>query len=310
MSPLAEITTSVRGMADAFIARVPYLVVALVVYALFHVLARAIRTLARRFATRGSRHANAGLAIGRLAYGGVLLLGSLVALVIAIPGFTPGQLVSVLGISSVAIGFAFRDILQNFLAGILLLINEPFRVGDQIVLKGMEGTVEEIQTRATLIRTYDGRRIVIPNTELFVNSVVVNTANRIRRLEYDVGVGYGDDVAHVKAVARAALVATPGVLVEPAPDVLVWELAPSAVQVRLRWWIEPPEQFEVVIARDAVLERVKQAFVAAGIDLPFPTQQVLLHDQTEEADGDRARQREGWPPAAGPVALRPSNSPS
>lgn len=298
-APLAEITASIQRMADAFLARLPYLVVALLAFLLFYVLARAIRLAARRFAARASRHANAGLVIGRLAYGGVVLLGALIALVIAIPGFTPGQLISVLGISSVAIGFAFRDILQNFLAGILILINEPFRIGDQIVVNGLEGTVEEVQTRATLIRTYDGRRVVIPNSTLFVNSVVVNTAYAVRRIEYDVGVGYGDDLEQVKRVIRETLCGTPGVLSTPAPDVLVWEFGPNSVNVRVRWWIEPPKQFELVTARDAVLHRVKDALTAAGIDLPFPTQQVLFHDQTEEEDGNRGRQREGWPAGAG-----------
>lgn len=286
-------------MAEAFLARLPYVVVALLAFVLFYLLARTIRLAARRFAERASRHANAGLVIGRLAYGGVVLLGALIALVIAIPGFTPGQLISVLGISSVAIGFAFRDILQNFLAGILILINEPFRIGDQIVVGELEGTVEEVQTRATLIRTYDGRRVVIPNSSLFVNSVVVNTAYPVRRIEYDVGVGYGDDLEHVKRVIRAALADAPGVLPEPAPDVLVWEFAPSSVNVRVRWWIEPPKQFELVTARDAVLHRVKDALTAAGVDLPFPTHQLLFHDQTEERDGDRSRQREGWPVGSG-----------
>ena len=82
----------------------------------------------------------------------------------------------VLGIGSVAIGFAFRDILQNFLAGILLLVTQPFRIGDQIVASNYEGTVEDIQTRATFIRTYDGRHVVVPNADLFTDTVVVNTA--------------------------------------------------------------------------------------------------------------------------------------
>jgi small conductance mechanosensitive channel len=108
--------------------------------------------------------------------------------------FQAGDLIQLLGISGVAIGFAFRDILQNFLAGILILLTEPFQIDDQIVFKGFEGTVENIETRATTIRTYDGRRIVIPNSELFTNSVTVNTAFDNRRLEYDVGIGYGDDI--------------------------------------------------------------------------------------------------------------------
>ena len=223
------------------------------------------------------------------------------ALSVALPSFQPGDVVQVLGISSVAIGFAFRDILQNFLAGILLLITQPFRIGDQIVAKGFEGTVEEIQTRATFIRTYDGRRVVIPNADLFTDTVVVNTAFAHRRLEYDVGIGYGDDVEQARALILKTVQSVEGVLSDPAPDVLLMDLAGSSVNLRVRWWISPPQRADALDARDRVLSATKSALTAAGIDLPFPTQQVLFHDQTETTDGDRARQREGWPAGPGPV---------
>jgi hypothetical protein len=130
---------------------------------LFFVSGGGLHALVRRFAKRSRRHRNRGLVLGRLAQFAMILIGLLIALVIAIPGFMPGQLISVLGLGSVAIGFAFRDILENFLAGILIRLTEPFRVNDQIIYKEFEGTVEDIQTRATYIKTYDGRRVVIPN---------------------------------------------------------------------------------------------------------------------------------------------------
>jgi hypothetical protein len=141
----------------------------------------------------------------------MFILGALVGCVIVFPNFTPASLLQFLGIGSVAIGFAFRDVLQNYLAGILLLLTEPFRIGDQIRFGSYEGTVEEIQTRATLLKTYDGRRVVIPNSELFTNSVVVNTAFEVRRLEYDVGIGYGDDVERARALILEALRSVEGV---------------------------------------------------------------------------------------------------
>lgn len=102
-----------------------------------------------------------------------------------------------------------------------ILLTEPFQIDDQIVFKGFEGTVENIQTRATTIRTYDGRRIVIPNSELFTNSVTVNTAFESRRPEYDVGIGYGDDIDWTKQLMLEALHSVDVVLQDPAPDVLV-----------------------------------------------------------------------------------------
>lgn len=305
---LSEATDAVQQMVNGFNDRLPYVAIAIVVFMLFALVARLVRSSARAFARRRQRRHNLGLVLGRLAYGAIMFVGLLTALVIAVPGFTPGQLISVLGLSSVAIGFAFRDILQNFLAGILLLLSEPFRIGDQIVAGGFEGTVEEIQTRATFIRTYDGRRVVIPNSTLFTDPVTVNTALDQRRLEYDVGIGYGDDIGGAKSIMLGALRGAAGVLPDPAPEALVVDLAGSAVNIRLRWWVKPPRQYDVLASRDVALERVKAALQKAGVDLPFPTQQVLFHDQTEEGDGDRSRQREGWPagadspPGAGGIA--------
>ena len=298
---LSNATRALQDMANSFTQRLPYLLLAVVVFVLFCALAVLVRGSIRALASGARRRRNLGLVVGRLSYGLVIFVGLLVSLVIAIPGFTPGQLVSILGLSSVAIGFAFRDILQNFLAGILLLASEPFRIGDQIVIGSFEGTVEDIQTRATFIKTYDGRRVVIPNSNLFTNSVTVNTAHEIRRLEYDFGLGFGDDIARAKGILLQVVQSIPGVLQEPAPDVLVVRLAESSINVRLRWWIEPPRQFDVLTSQDLVLEKAANALLAAGIDIPFPTQQILFHDQTEETDGDRSRQREGWPPGEGPV---------
>ncbi|XZN93842.1 MAG: mechanosensitive ion channel family protein [Microcoleus sp.] len=233
--------------------------------------------------------------LGRLAQGATVLTGLFIALSIVIPSIKANDLVQLLGISGVAIGFAFRDILQNFLAGILILLTEPFQIDDQIVFKNFEGTVENIQTRATIIKTYDGRRIVIPNSELFTNSVVVNTAFEKRRLQYDVGIGYGDDIDTARQLILEAIHEIDGVLKDPAPDAIVVELAGSSVNIRARWWVQPPRRAELLDFQDRVLTNIKNKLVANGIDLPFPTQQILFHDQTEDTDGDRTRQREGWP---------------
>lgn len=290
-----EATSAVQKMINDFIMRLPYLALAIIVFILFIFLAKGFRSLVQRISERHRRHYSLGVVLGRIAHGTIILVGLLIALVIAIPGFTPGQLVSILGLSSVAIGFAFRDILQNFFAGILLLLSEPFRIGDQIIVNGFEGTVEDIQTRATYLMTYDGRRVVIPNSNLFTNSVTVNTAHEKRRLQYDVGIGYGDDVAKARALMIEAASEVEGTLTEPPPEALVVDLAGSSVNLRLRWWISPPRRSDVVFTTDRVLEAVRNKLTAHGIDLPFPTQQILFHDQTEETDGDRARQREGWP---------------
>jgi small-conductance mechanosensitive channel len=218
MNPQESVSTAwgkMQAMLDGLIVMLPNIVLAVIVFAIFYWAATGIKSLVRRV-TRRHRHArNLGLVLGRLSQGIIVLLGLFVALSIIIPSFKAGDLIQLLGISGVAIGFAFRDILQNFLAGVLILLTEPFQINDQIVFKNFEGTVEEIQTRATTIRTYDGRRVVIPNSELFTNSLTVNTAFDNRRLEYDVGIGYGDNIDRAKELILEAIASVDKVLQDP-----------------------------------------------------------------------------------------------
>lgn len=281
-------------MIQGAIALIPNLVIGLVVFIVFWLIGKILRSFVRK-RTQNRDTRNIGLVFGRLSQGGLIILGFLVAATIIFPSFNPADALATLGIGGVAIGFAFKDILQNFLAGILILITEPFQLDDQIIFKEFEGTVEHIETRATTIRTYDGRRVVIPNAELFTNSVMVNTAYDRRRLQYDIGIGYGDDIARAKNIILETLNSRPEVLEDPQPEALVVDLADSTINIRARWWIEPPRRADAVASMDWVLENICNRLVAAGIDLPFPTQQILFHDQTEETDGDRSRQREGWP---------------
>lgn len=295
---------STRAIGEYALTVLPLLLIALVVFALTHLTAVFVSRGVERVSRRWSHNPALPVVLGRFARWGLDLAGLLIALMIALPGFRPAQLASLLGLGSVAIGFAFRDILQNFLAGLLILIQEPYRIGDQIVVGELEGTVEGIETRATFLRTYDNRRVVIPNTVLFTSSVTVNTAYPTRRIEWELTIGYADDVEQAREVILATLAGLPDVLEDPAPDVLCLELAASGVVLRVRWWIRPPQRRDALEARDRVVSRIKAALQAAAIDLPFQTVQLLFHDQTESSDGDRSRQREGWPAGDDPPAPR------
>lgn len=277
-----------------FFRLLPNIAIGLIVLMLFMVAARGVKALVQRLSAR-SHHQNLAMVFGRLAQWAMLLLGMLIAVTIAFPSFTPANLISALGITGIAIGFAFKDIFENFLAGILILTTEPFRIDDQIVFGNYEGTIESIETRATKLRTYDGRLVVIPNAELFKASVIVNTASPTRRLEYDVGIGNGDDIQLAKRLMLDVVRNVEGVVADPPPDALVVDYGDSSTKIRLRWWINPPRRADALDIKDRILEGVKAALTSNGIDLPFPTTQVLFHDQTEDTDGNRSRQREGWP---------------
>jgi small conductance mechanosensitive channel len=160
-------------MVDAAIALLPNLILALVVFLIFVIIANLARSLTRRISMKRNHHRNLGLLLGQLAYLVVLIVGLLTAISAVAPSFQVSDLIKMLGIGSVAIGFAFQNILQNFLAGILILMQEPFQIGDWINVTGLEGRVEDIQTRATVVATAQSTRIVIPNAVLFTNPVVV-----------------------------------------------------------------------------------------------------------------------------------------
>lgn len=271
---VAQATAGLHALIANFSQRLPYMAVALIVFIVFYIAGIVLRRTAARFTLRTRRHHSVGIVLGRLGQGMLVLLGLLIALVIAVPGFTPGQLISVLGLSSVAIGFAFRDILQNFLAGILLLLSEPFRIGDQIKSGDFEGTVENIETRATSIVTCDGRRIVMPNSTLFVNPVTVNTANEKRRLEYDIKLPKDCDIQKVRHLILRTVAPLLHVLDDPAPDVLVVGFTDNDVTLRLRWWIRPPRHFELQRGLDTVLAHVRDALQAARARAAAPPQSV------------------------------------
>jgi small conductance mechanosensitive channel len=287
---------NLEEMINGWIAAIPNLIIGAAIFLLMYILSRLVRRMVLRVVTRATLPPTAQLIFGRLSQWSIIFLGMLVSLLVMFPSFNAGQLINLLGIGGVAIGFAFRDIVQNFLAGVLILLTQPFRIEDQIVVDNYEGTVEDIQTRATFIRTYDGRRVVIPNSDLFTRSVTVNTAFPVRRSQADIAIGYGDDIERASAIMLDAISKIDAVLSEPSPDVLVHSLADYAVVLRLRWWTDS-RRGDVVQVENRALRTVKTELSAAGIDMPFPTQQILFHDQTEESDGDRSRQREGWPAA-------------
>jgi small conductance mechanosensitive channel len=268
---------TVRQMSVGFIALLPKLAVALIVLFIFYLVAQ----LAGRVVLRATVRRSTGLSIilQRLIKTVLIVFGLLVALSVVAPQFGATELVGLLGIGGVAIGFAFRDIFQNFLAGILILLTRPFDVGDQIQVKDFEGTVENIETRATTMRTYDGRRVVIPNSDLFTEAVVVNTAFDMRRSEYDIGIGYEDDIETARGHILDVLAETEGVMESPEPEVLVVELDESSVNLRARWWTST-EQINVMRIRDRVITGVKYRLDNNGINIPFPIRTVMFNDDT------------------------------
>ncbi|MCJ2062749.1 mechanosensitive ion channel family protein [Methylobacterium sp. J-088] len=293
-----------EGLGRSAAALLPGLAIALVLFGIGLLVARGVRAAVRRAAELRDASPGSAAVLGRIAGGVTVLVSFLVAASVAFPSVSAADLFNLLGIGGVAIGFAFRDVLQNLLAGILILLTRPFVIGDQIRAGSFEGTVEDVWVRATVLRTYDNQRILIPNATLFVDKITIITAHDKRRLAFPLTIGNGDDIKEARRVIVEALRGTDGVLADPSPEALVTGLGAAGVDMTARFWIDPPRRRDAVDALDYAISNVKEALTAAGIDLPYPTSQVLLHDQTEAADGDRTRQREGWPAGKSPPRAR------
>lgn len=293
------IIDKVETWIEGLIRLVPNLVSAAVILLVFYLVARAVSYGVSRTLARHGRPALANVGAALLRWS-IMIMAFLLAATIVLPSLRPGDLLSGLGIGSVAIGFAFKDILQNLLSGVLILLRQPFRVGDQIVANGFEGTVEDIETRATFIKTYDGRRVIIPNAQIYTGTLTVNTAFDLRRSEYDIGIGCNDDWDKAMELMVKAARQCEGVLSDPAPEAIPVGIDAYQNTIRLRWWTKP-ERIDVIRTQGRVIVAVYKALDRAGIDMPYPTQVQLWHDQTEVTDGDRRLQREGWPAGQGDV---------
>ncbi len=284
------IWNSLYGLLNSVLSRLPYIAFALVTLGLFLLAAKIVSGAINTAGKRTRLDVTLADLLGRLASFLITIVGIFVAAVIIFPAFKPGDLVAGLGITSVAIGFAFKDVLQNFFAGILILWRKPFLVGDQLRFKEYEGTVEEITVRSTRLKTFDGERAVIPNGEIYANAVLVKTAYEKRRVKFIVGIGYLDDIEAGREAISRALHNSPGVLTDPGPWIYVSELAPSSVNFTVYFWVES-EQANVLKVSDTVATGIKYALDEAGIDMPYPHNVVLFHDATGTRDGDIERAR-------------------
>ena len=289
---ISESWETVDNLIDGFFAALPSILIGLVVFIIFWLVARTVRSTMKRAKFGRDESSTLSTLFARLAYYVIVIVGLFVALTVMLPSLTPGQLISGLGIGGLAIGFAFQDIFQNLLAGIMILIRQPFKVGDEIESGDYKGRVEAIETRATFIRTFGNCRVIIPNKQIYSDPLRVMTAYDIRRSEYDVGIGYGDDIARAKDVMLEAIKSVEGVLSARPPQVLVSSLDASWITLKARWWTKS-EQSEDVQTRSDVIEAIAGALTKAGIDMPFDTQggkkyvEVALQAQEDRHVVDR-----------------------
>lgn len=267
-NPTDELEDTARNILESVLESLPLIGIALVVLLVSYLIARGIRSLLRSRLAEGRSESFARV-FSKLGFAAVITLGVLVAVTVVFPSVKPGDLIAGLGVFSIAIGFAFQDILSNLLAGILILLRQPFEIGDQIEVEGQTGTVEDITIRETQLRTFGGEKIVIPNAEVYQNIVRVQTAYGPKRTVLEVGLDDHEDQDKATEVVLDAVRSVDGVVADPAPQVFFTGFGESTTNFDLRYWTEP-EQATVRAVQDRVVRTVSRALKDAGIDMPSP----------------------------------------
>ncbi|MBA2519605.1 MAG: mechanosensitive ion channel family protein [Chloroflexia bacterium] len=293
LAPGGRFVVEVRGAIEAALARlyesalrvIPRVLAALLVIVLFWGLASAVRWVMRFLFRHVVDDLTVENLIKQVAYYAVWIVGLIVA--VDALGLDPGTVATGLGLTGLALGFALQDIISNFVSGLLILTMRPFELGDQIVVGETEGSVERIQLRASQIRTYDGRLVLVPNAEVFTARVTNNTASPVRRGSVEVHVGFDADLDQAQAVIREATRSAPGVLTDPPVSVRVQALGPDDVLLEARFWTDS-RRSDFVATSSAVRQAILAALRASGVPLPDPSLHLLVPDDPRSIRDDQA----------------------
>lgn len=277
-SIIETIRQSVNKIVGGSIAAIPGLLTALIILLLTRFIAQFVQKLAYRLGQRTLRNHSLQLLLSKSSYMLTWAAGIVLACTSAFPGLRLGDIVATLGLGSVAIGFAFQDIFKNFLAGILLLLQQPFRIKDQIVVDGYEGTVEDITIRTTQIRTYQGERVILPNSMVFTNAVQVRTAFPWRRTDLAIGVDYNTPLDKARGILQKTLGQIGEVIGDPGWEIDIVSFGDSAIDLLVRYWTKP-DQKTVRRTQTKVIMAIKEAFDRAKINIPYPIRTVYHFDQ-------------------------------
>ncbi|MGB0114938.1 MAG: mechanosensitive ion channel [Ilumatobacteraceae bacterium] len=294
-APDGDIAESAQSLWDSTLDAAPRVGVAVAIVLIGWIIARGLRWLLyRRFQT--NRTESFARVMSKIASWMFVAVVVLLAIAITFPSVKPVDLLAGLGFFSVAVGFAFQDILENTLSGILLLFRQPFRSGDQITVMDRSGTVEGITIRETRITTYDGELVVIPNRDVYKNVIDVHTHNDAHRIDFTVGIAYENDPDEAIDVVLRALTEVDGIQTDPAPAVLVSSLGVSTVDIDVLFWTDS-RRFDSITIRDAAIRATKRHLDAAGIEMPAdivalqatPSFRAALQGQPDVTPGGAVR---------------------
>ncbi|NES06631.1 MAG: mechanosensitive ion channel family protein [Okeania sp. SIO2F4] len=277
------IINGLKDVLESTVKIIPAILIALIIIFLTRYAAKLLRNLAQQVGKRATRSKSLQILLAKTTHVGTWVIGVIIACVIAFPGLKLGDIIATLGLGSVAVGFAFQDIFKNFLAGILLLLQEPFRIGDQIIVDKYEGTVEQIDIRTTKIRTYNGERVILPNANVFTSAVQVRTAFGIRRTDLGVGVDYNTPLSQAAEILYKLIQKVEGVLEDPDPEIDLVSFNDSSIDFIVRYWTKA-EQKEVRRTQTQAIIAIKKVFDRVDINIPYPIRTVYFYNQDKYND--------------------------
>ncbi|HCW60769.1 MAG TPA: mechanosensitive ion channel protein MscS, partial [Sphingobium sp.] len=269
MTAIDILAKQLWGMWAGFVALVPNMVIALVILGITWVVSRVARRIVDRVTGKASIRESLKQLIHTVVSIGVWVVGLVIAATVVLPGLTPASLVAGLGVGTIAIGFAFQDFFQNFLAGILIMVRKKMRIGDIIECEGIIGRVEHVSLRETHVRKLSNELTIVPNSTLFKNPVEILTDGAQRRHEIIVGVSYDTDLEQARDVIRAAMEGIDVIDQDRRIDIFAREFNASSIDFLVRWWAGS-KPYDMHDSRDRVVRAIKAALDEAGIEIPFP----------------------------------------
>lgn len=281
-----EVEEELGNIVESLAEALPRIAIAAVVVLVAVVVAKLVRRFLTPVLTR-RRTPSFGQVISTLVAWSIVTLGLLIGVTAVFPSVKPVDLLGGLGIFSIAIGFAFQDILSNLLAGVLLLIRQPFETGDQIEVRGERGTVRGITIRETQLETFDGEKIIIPNAEVYQNIIRVQTAYGPSRQTIEIGLEDWEDFDTATRVIRDALDRTDGVKDEPEPEVYFHEFGDYSTNLEVRFWTDPREADKRRVL-DLVVRAIARGLHDADIAMPAPITEIDARDSLSTILGTNA----------------------
>ncbi|MCB2053938.1 MAG: mechanosensitive ion channel family protein [Geminicoccaceae bacterium] len=290
MHPIQTILDRLQGMASGFVGLLPQIAVALLLLVLTWLAARYSGRLVT-WSTRRSRMRRSLVdLLQNLAAIAIWIGGLLLAATIAFPDMSPTDLLATIGLGSIAIGFAFKDVFENFVAGIFILFREPMRMHDHIECEDVEGQVVKITVRDTHVRRTDGQLVVLPNAMLLKNPVTIRTDWDVRRVTVMVGVAYGEDVDAARDVIERAVRGVDSIVGDRPVQIFAQAFGASSIDFEVTWWTGS-KPVDVRRSRDEVVAAVKRALDDAGIEIPFPYRTLTFKEPLHLAREARADER-------------------